>query len=264
VKKGGIAMANHHNRRFGCLVALVLSAIITSGCSMVGLGTGMVIDDSRSDEKTIEGWKCGSIKKGTRATVHLKDGEHIEGVFEGLSELPLDEYKTRYSRFRVAYARDLSLPEIGDTLRITDWKGDQGMHEFGGFGYRYKSLPRRSKEERSAVCQYLSAMAIDHNEQREFRLKYLDEIVIRDGNVIGAEKMEDLASQGKIPLKNVMAINNAYGNRHLVNIENIKSIEVPRKKNAKWIGLGLGLLVDGAIVAIAIAISSMPSWGGLQ
>lgn len=249
-------MSNYYNRSFGCLIALVVLAIFTSGCSMVGLGTGMVIDDSRSDEKTIEGWKCGSVKKGTRATVHLKDGKHIDGVFDGLSELPPDEYATRYKSFKMACAHDLNLPQIGDTLRIIDRKGDQGRHEFGGFGYRYKSLSRRSKEERSAVCQYLSAMSIDQHEQREFKLKYLDEIVTDDGNIIGADKIENLATQGKIPLKNVMAIDNVYGSRHLVNIENIKSIEVPRKKYAKWVGLGLGLLVDGAIVAIAIAMAS--------
>lgn len=64
----------------GCI--LIIS--ITSGCSAIGYGTGMAIDDSRSDTKTIIGRECHSMETGTDVEIHMKGGFSCRGTFTGL------------------------------------------------------------------------------------------------------------------------------------------------------------------------------------
>jgi hypothetical protein len=72
------------------------------------------------------------------------------------------------------------------------------------------------------------------------------------------------ASEKRILIRNIMSSysttttdSSLQPSEEYVDFQDIAFIEAPRRKSCKWVGLGLGLLVDGAVVAAAIAISSM-------
>jgi hypothetical protein len=259
--KEATTMQNGNLSGVSALVICTAIAFSVSGCSLIGYKIGSAIDKSKPDTETIEGWDCGNIKEGTKVTVNLRDGKYLEGVFDDLRESPADEYTGRYEEFRTAFANDLSLPGIGDTLRIIYWKSDQGQHEFDGFGYRYKSPTQRGEDDTSTLCQYLSATSTKQNDMKEFRLRYIDEISTNHGDTVDAKKIKTLASEGKIPLKNIMVINDLYGNRESVNVENIRSIEVPGRKRGRRTGLAIGVVLDVAYVAIALSVASTGGYG---
>ena len=243
------------------LPAVLALSVLLSGCSAVGLGVGAAIDKAQSDRKVVEGWKVGTIKPGRWATVCLSDGSQVAGIFENLADLPEAEYADTYSRMRAEQADAVALPAIGDTLVIAYRKGRAAKYEFRGFGYRYTRsagiVSLKKKKFPAARYQYLSAHSIAESKLEEFYLDDLQQTTARNGNVVEGFQIRKLANEGKIPLKSAIALRTP-GGKNFISIERIRTLQVSRKKNAKWIGLALGLAVD------VVCVIHMASWEGPQ
>jgi len=248
--------------RLAILTVLVAATNCLCGCSAVGFGTGMTIDNSLSDEKRLDEWEYGKISRGAETTVYLSNGDTLSGKFAGVEKKPSGEYNHEYALFHRANKKENYLPEIGDTLRIRNWDGDQGMHEFLGFDYIYIGSGRSYKKHTRALYTNVSAFTLDRKKEKNYPIKYLDKLTTKDGNAVTGKELEELLSETTVPIRSRMVLQTSAGVEHL-NFEDIRSMDVPRKKYAKWVGLSLGLIADAFIVAVIIAFQSWngPSWG---
>lgn len=146
------------------LIMLLIVTILSSGCSVVGLGTGALIDSSKPDYKFIEKDQISTLKPGTRTILHV------------------DERYTKEGKF------------VGFTVK-SDENGTGG-----------KTDTSDTAPDSSLIIRSLESMKTD--------IKY-----------------------------------------EYIPLQDIDYTQVKNKKNAKYIGLGVGLLIDIAIIA-AIYIKS--------
>jgi len=248
--------------RLAILTVLVAATNCLCGCSIIGYGAGLAIDNSIDDKKRFTNWECGKISRGTETTVYLSDGDTLWGEFASMEKKPSEEYNDEYAEFHRANKKEIYLPEIGDTLRIRNRDGDQGMHEFLGFDYIYIGSGRSYKKQTRALYTDVSAFTLDRKKEKNYPIKYLDKLTTKDGNAVTGEELEGLFSEATVPIRSRMVLQTNAGIEQL-NFEDIRSVDVPRKKYAKWVGLSLGLIADGLIVAVIIAFQSWngPCWG---
>jgi hypothetical protein len=244
--------------RLATAAVLIALASYMSGCSVVGFGAGMAIDHELGDKKVMNKWGCGKIKTGTEVKATLVDGSSVSGEFRGLEKKPAEEYNNEYAEFREANRNEVYLPAIGDTLQIKDWDGDEGLHEFFGFDYRYEKSGKSSKKGVHELYVNVLANSIDKKDEKNYPLKWLEELKDSEGNIVTGQELKSLSARANIALRSYMVLEIDSGFKD-INIETINSLEVPRKKHARWVGLGLGLAVDACIVAVAIAFAS---WSG--
>lgn len=237
------------------LAVLIAITCYLCGCSMVGYGVGSAIDNSKDDRKSITNWECSKTKEGTEITVHLLADSTISGKFGGMEKKKAEEYIKEYAEFRNANENEVYLPEIGDTIRIKYRFDDQGIHEFLGFDFPGKRSGRYSKKRTYASYINVTANNINENVEKNYSLKYLEEIEDTKGNLVTGQDIENFAAKSKIPIRSFIILSTDSSHDH-VNIENVNFIEVPRTKYAKWVGLGLGLAIDVTIITIAIILET--------
>jgi hypothetical protein len=120
------------------LMAMTALSLSISGCSVVGLGAGAMIDESKPDYKDIPGYKAGTIKKDTETTVFLRDGSQLEGKYGGLSKISPADYAKTYANVQTAKPCNVVLPVIGDTVDVLLKRKTRRNNEFLGFDYQYR------------------------------------------------------------------------------------------------------------------------------
>jgi hypothetical protein len=86
-----------NSKKLTALITVLAMIIFTSGCSVVGLGVGAVIDSGTPDYKTVETDRVESIKRKTKTVVHLNDGSQRAGKFINLVTKPVPEAANRYA-----------------------------------------------------------------------------------------------------------------------------------------------------------------------
>jgi|GEM_PF-1309126 len=240
------------NRYQQILAALAgASLTILSGCSVVGLGAGALIDKSTPDTRSVSVWNLANIDSDRRVGVILKDSTRCKCDVVALAEMPQDQYEEIYSKSVVRGGLPTGLPNMHDTIEVSSKKGKSGLYEFGGFGYgpRKMSRPMSPGEKLfpGSVYQFLTAKSLPDDKDRIFYLNDLSSISVDGGPAVVGTWIEKLLNNGALPLKSVVACR-SYSDEKVYRMENIDSIEVRNKKSAKWVGLALGLAIDIAIV----------------
>jgi hypothetical protein len=238
------------------LAVLIGLANYMGGCSVVGLGVGAAIDNSIDDKKSLTNWECGKIKEGTETTVHLSDGSAISGKFGGLEKKKTEEYIKEYAEFRKTYENEVYLPGIGDTIRINYRYDEKGIHEFLGFDLPAKRSGRYAKRRSYAPYINVTANKLNENVEKNYSLKYLEEIEDSKGNRVTDQDLEGFTAKSKFPTRSCIILS-TDSTHHQVNVEKINFIEARRIKYAKWIGLGLGVAIDAAIITVIVILSTM-------
>jgi len=235
---------------------LIVCTMLSSGCSVVGLGVGMAIDNSHTK---LSECGCGYIKAETKATVCLHDGSTVDGEFRGLEYKPEREYIDVYNDFREKNRSRTYLPAIGDTLIIAMVDGNRGLHRFEGFDYiRGLTSIEQMEHGRISSCVCISARELRSREKREFALSNLFSVSGPDGQSVTGEVFRSLCSSTVFPLQSELSLISDGQPRH-IDLDKIESIKVYEKRYAKWIGLGIGLVIDAAIIAIGVSLSESMS-----
>jgi hypothetical protein len=267
-------------------VVCIIIASCLSGCTIIGAATGSAIDNSQSDSRFMDGWECGNIDGGTGVTIHMKDGSLYNALYTGTDTLSTNEYTRLFEESLRRKPADINCPALGDTLRMVDNGGDQASYAFCGFSYGYSPPAGRSGKGGGCGIFYLRARPIDDQGESELRLDLINKMIDSSGRIFKRKELEGLVMHGLMPLKTVMTaeifdsrlltrkrrysfdvhresddVIAACSSPMIFSIESIDSIEVPRKKCGKWIGLGLGAAVDAAIVIAFFVTRPFLSWG---
>jgi hypothetical protein len=238
------------------IVLLVAVAVVLqlSGCSLIGFGIGSVIDSAGPDSVLIPGWKVKTIKPGEEIIVILKDGQKIEGTYEGMEPVPKVEYAKRYASFRKQKSEEFSLPALGDTITIELKSGVRGQREFFGFDHQY--LSAKLEEEKDSTLIYTSYMVsvrqLGDTTSGMVFLNKIEKIIDTHGNVVDGEALQELAFEGQIPLLSEIVLGPRVG-INSVAMEKVYQIQVPKRGNAKWTCLGIGAAIDVIVIIVALA-----------
>jgi hypothetical protein len=239
------------------IVLFVVATIIvvsTSGCSLIGLGIGAVVDHSRPDSLSIPGWKAETLKPNEEIKITFQDGSQLNGTYRGIERLPSSKYAQRYSFLKQQNLPGVILPPLGDTIGITQKSGESMEGEFLGFDYRYQTTKTKGINESSPFTPLLVSLKFIGNVVAQ-DLSSTEFIKISDseGNVSETDVLQNLATEGKIPFMSALSVDNS-DKIMLISRETVSRIERKNDKNAKLIGLSIGAAID-VTVLIFLAVT---------
>jgi hypothetical protein len=241
--------------KLACLLVMTALSLSISGCSAVGLGVGAMIDQSKPDCKDIPSYNAGTIKKDTEITVYLRDGSQFEGKYDSLSKISPTDYAKTYAKVQMAKPCNVILPVIGDTVDVLLKRKTRHNNEFLGFDYQYKKKYSETSKMRGTECYYLYAKSFVKNQPEKFYLNNIKKIIDYNGNTNVGYVITNLMKRGEIPIMTGVNLNTATDTKN-ISLDRIDHFKVPNCKNAKWVGLSLGLAVDVTVIIIALKIKT--------
>lgn len=117
------------------LVFLLILLLITSNCTLIGIGIGTIADAHNNNEYLKIDKELFSISQGTSIDIISIDGDTLEGIFENTSNLYTEDYINEYNRRYEEIRNKLVIPMISDTLIISTANGRSYQYLFLGFDY---------------------------------------------------------------------------------------------------------------------------------
>jgi len=226
----------------GALALLLLGSL--SGCSLVGLGLGSVID---SNNRVGPAACLATTRAGRPVSVLLDDGRVVHGVFMGTEELPVDEYAVAYEAWRRSSASHSRMPMLGDSIvcvwTMWDSSGVRSKRftlggRFRGLGYEFIAL---------GIAGEAALLGIP--------LAEIESVADSAGS--RASWVSDVCQgvhRGEFPLLTIFEVQ-VEDRVERVRLDQVSSVSRTAPRTGKFVGLSLGLLIDGAIIAL-IALSS--------
>lgn len=225
------------------MLVLVGIGLYLHGCSFCGLAVGTIIDEASADSLKVSLNQIDRIKPGTNVRVLRHSGEPLTGRYLGYEKLNKYEYARIYNEFQEEHKGSLYLPEIGEKIEILHTTGKRMSGDFLGFDWAAPSNPQ--------IC----VQAQETGRSQPVFLRHVDSLSNnREDNQAG-EVLRELASQNRLPFLTAVDIYIPPDTTRVA-INRVKQIELKKKKNSKWIGLGFGAAVDVASIILAIAMEA--------
>jgi hypothetical protein len=212
-----------------------------SGCTAIGYSIGEGIDSQRPDYDTIPGSHVASIEQGKDIKLTMETGEELKGEYLGVDMVAASQYAESYNEVRERYQKDIRLPALGDSISfITQNFGREYKGEFSGFENQY---------------MWIMVMGISGILREKIDMSKLEKITVAGGNLIEVQKLINLSLGGKIPGLYTEVTLRTDSDTSRIPTANVSRIEIPNRKNGRWVGLGIGALIDAAII---IEMITMP------
>ena len=243
--------------RRGLELALVIApaALFTvhvSSCSLIGLGTGAVVDSQRKDKSSRAILK---IHEGSSLTLLLKDGRSLHGHFDGRRDMDAEAYARLWKAWRDTSRAVVTLPSPGDSVRLM--LKDGSIRSGWLAAYQIDGI-----EVASAGGTRLAAIDSVH------------QLADRSGQTFSQEFLSDVTRGAKVPLGTLIRLRMPHGasSRRIVEpvgelapadneileipLHAVELVNGPAPTGGKIIGLVVGLTVDVIIVAAAASYDS--------
>jgi lysozyme family protein len=234
-------------RQVICLVVLAAMTNMLGGCSVVGFTAGAMIDEALEKKSSVAPHKIDSLRKGKKITAYLKDGRRIEGRYRGLSDMDSLEYALRYEQFCADTIPQLRPPGLHDNIDIVIKNNTYRNNCFRGFGYRNRKATSKAVYAKNSECYYISTKSEDKTDITDYYLDQVSEIVNSDASSNRAYVLAELINRGEMPLLTTVVFS-ADSSYEQIPLDDIIYVQYA-SKNGKWKGLGLGLVIDLALLA---------------
>lgn len=280
-------MRNLDLPRLSALVGGIIVLFSTSGCSLIGLGVGATIDDSKPDFRAASISECATLKKGTKVQIVLIDGGRFQAEFGGLVKYPQGEYSRTYDLFRSLHIKQIPIPSLGDRVEIVHLDGTKTDCLFRGFDILNRLGDRDRKENLQSTDLQIVVSSPGGDLEKGLAIDSTLAIRLDSSSFVGQIALLRLFNEKKLPLRSTLALRAPRPPRSVEGIHSpdssfslvlekypihyesgedtgfrlfdprdIDSLIVPNKKKAKWIGLGVGLALDAWVVTALILASS--------
>jgi len=222
---------------------LVFCIFALCGCgSLVGFGIGAIVDGSKPDKDTLHVGGSVDLASGEEIRILLLDSTVVEGSYRQYAPLDSVVYDLRYKKFLDGAGDYGALPGIGDTLIVEINTGSQQYwYLFRGFGSGY------------IIVRRLDRPIISHQ-----WFTNLASVRHPDGSSYDLQMFKMMDESARLPRDASLVVENKAGILR-VPLDDIGFIEKQHSKNARLVGLGIGLAVD--ITAIIIWSGSDHSFG---
>lgn len=240
------------------LLGVFFALLRLTGCSLVGLGVGSLVDAGKPSRREIPGWEVETVKPGSKLDVFLKSGEMLTGKFLGVETAPKEAYAEKYSLAREQAPNDNPLPSLGDTVTVVDSFGERGKGEFLGFDYLSIVLKSEQKPEPVRVSLSPEGTILDGR-----------------GNRFEGTALRELTVRGQIPLLSQILVERQRTGPKSSPIQSfrrdttriatneISQVQLHLQKKGKKTGFLIGAAVDVAVlIAVAVISSSGDDGGG--
>lgn len=234
--------------------SIIYAMLFTGCCTTVGYITGAIIERHSSGQKEIKNWEIGSLKIDDYLSVTTKDSLNIRGYYQGLANIPRDEYKRLYLDFLKSDSSNPRFPSIGDTIDIIESSQKYRGVIFNGFGYKYqKRFYQTSQDLAGSQCYYIATVPDSNSRTLVFILEDLKSIQMKPDNTIEGKQIRSLILRGDIPLTTAAKIALQSDNQSIL-IDRIDKVTILRPFKWRWTGAGLGAAVD---IVLLIGFMSM-------
>jgi hypothetical protein len=174
--------------------------------------------------------------------LNLRDSTTIAGRYRGWRDLPDGVYVPRYEAWRQGLPEGFQPPRLGDGVILTDQRKRTHRGDFAGFGlYTVRIKRGRWTIEDHAFGDLLKTQTDD---RRTFAL---------DSVATGIET-------GRLPLRAELIVA-ALDDTRYVDASTIATVTVPQPKNAKNVGLAVGVFADILVLAVVGTMAASDPWG---
>jgi hypothetical protein len=246
------------------LTRIILKIIVTfitilfsqSGCSVVGFGTGSLIDASRPDSVVFSGAQITKAKMDRKTIIHLDNGEILEGRLVGIQRRSTEEYSDKYNEYCEKISDSMYLPYYGDTVDIMLTSGMTLKRRFIGFDHQFGKVNLSSKD---ASTAYVAVGFLNDQLTGKIYLFEIEKIIGADGAFVERTIIDDLMLQNEIPTYS-SAIFELPADRRTIALNEINRLVMHNGKNLKYYGLVVGAAVD--IAALMFVSAAAWTWNG--
>jgi hypothetical protein len=192
-----------------------------------------MVDGTTPDKDIVQAGDPGKLGSGDRIRLILVDSSVVEGTYREFAPLDSSIYALRYARFLQSANPFVTFPRLGDTLLSTTNGGNSQQWEyvFRGYGLRTLELQR--------VHQF---------HMTHIAYKQLSVLKNQAGVKFDLVTLERMSNADQLPRAISIVVESKLATV-LVPLDDVRFIEKTNSMNAKWIGLGAGLVIDAIIVA---------------
>jgi hypothetical protein len=214
-------------------LALVLLTTILCGCSLAGFGLGALIGSSESDYRPSQ---MEDLPRAKYYMVYCSGGDSVRATSISLHRLAALLDPRKYDEMRRESADSLWLPAIGEPVVVTPMDGKPVECRFIGFDPKGRGITC------SGIAPELDTLVVDFtkirwiaNKRGRFLSKWTAKAYF--GQRIGPSLYEIIVEteRGTISIP-------------LSEVQRIHCVPAWASRNAKWIGLGVGLVADAIII----------------
>ena len=218
---------------------LLFSAYVFCGCTVLGFGTGAMIDSGKPDKEILLPEGAPNLGSGDDVRISLVDSSFTDGTYEGKAYLDSSVYAARYAKFRQSMSSSTTFPNLGDTLRATLKPGKSQMT------YLFCGFDLKSMDVQVPGQPNIGKMPF----------RRLSTLESKSGENLQPDMLESMSTKNQLPHNISLLVRTKHDTIH-VPYDDIRFIEKANSKNAKWIGLGVGFVIDAvAIISISNALS---------
>ncbi len=223
----------------GRLCVLYSALLLYAGCSVIGLTVGHKYDSSRPPVTVTEWYDIVTARPGSPMVVMLRDGETVEGTFNGFSELPDGDYTALYDDMKQSMFITGYVPGVGDSVSCMLLSGTSINGRLIGFdwGYVLLSLPVAG-------------------ERRKVPLTQIDYVGDGFGERIDGDTLKNYIDWGELPLVRTVRLQTDGGEIAVMphEVSKVSCVTTARKP---IYGKVLGFLI-GATVDVILIITLIP------
>jgi len=223
--------------KIGLLISISSIFYLISSCSLIGFGIGAGVDKKKPKTNSIYKNQINTLELGSNVEIILNDRNKKYGKYGGI----LYEYDSggiqEYQMIKEALADEVILPNQNDTLMIylSNEKNTGKLGLFKGF--------------ESGKLWYKYFYSEDFS---SVELSLVDNFTVNYENNVDSVQINNILIKQKFPNLLHLKVNTKPETIEYIPLVAISKIEVTNKRNAKFIGLGVGIAIDAIITAAAI------------
>lgn len=231
-----LMICNEENEEIMCLKQgarlFLLCTVLwfSTGCSVIGLSIGHRYDSSRPPATVTEWDDMVTVRQGSQMMILLRDGETVEGTFDGFSQLPVGDYAALYEDMEQSLFITGYVPGFGDTVTCMLKSGVATDALFVGFDFGYMLLSMPVSEE-----------------MRKIPLIKIDHVADHIGNRVDGDTLKNYVDWGELPLIRTVCLQTNGGMVAVMphEVSKVKCVTIARRPYyGKLVGVLIGATVD--------------------
>jgi len=227
------------------IIVVVMAASLAmslSGCCLIGLGVGAIVDSSKPDSAYVPAGKAQTLKPGKTITVTKLDGEAVTGAYLGMDFVTVtDYYETKYADAQKLNKDRCALPDLSQSITIIDTNSRRWDVEFRGFSRDFGGR------------EYLLFRNLGQVIPNRVSLWSVSGIADSQGNIIQTDTLSQLINDRKIPTLSTLLIR-SENDRIQIPTGEIEMVQYKLKHHGALTGFLIGACVDVIVVVATGAI----------
>lgn len=229
------------NSNIKILIILFLFSIscLMNSCSLIGFGIGSVVDKKKPISTKINFDHIDKLLLETKVEVIKSNGDTVSGRYNGIIPIYSRDFYLNYDSIKQNLSDQVKLPNLNDTLLIF-YNNNKTIWNTGLFmGFESETL----------WCKYTYG-----NNYFSIGLDSIISIAINNEYNIDSVQIKSYIVKHKFPNFIYLKIGTKEKITENIALLRIRRIQTFDSRNAKFIGLGVGLAMD-AIIAVAFVNS---------